>query len=228
MTGSILIKKNMFFKTRSFIVALTIFSGIFNACNQKTDKTGAFETKTVRLPVSVQDSLILSLDKSPMDQSYFPEDYPKQKMVTPNMANPVARVIYSRPQKKGRIIFADSASSENAIQVYGREWRLGANEATEIEFFKPVTINNKKILPGRYIIYCIPYADKWKLIINENLYSWGLHIDKSKDLLEVDLPVIKNNVQIEYFTMLFVNSTYGCDLVMAWGDIKVVLPIGFG
>lgn len=159
--------------------------------------------------------------------SYFPEDYPKQKMINPDIANPVARVIYSRPQKKGRIIFADSLNSENAIQVYGREWRLGANEATEIEFFKPVTINSKKILPGRYILYCIPYADKWKLIINGNLYSWGLHIDKSKDLLEADLPVIKNNVQIEYFTLLFQNSTYGCDLVMAWGDIKVILPIKF-
>ncbi len=218
----------MFFKPGFFIVALMVFSGIFYACKQKKFNTGTVDIKTVRLPVSVQDSMILSLDKSPMDMSYFPEDYPKQKMLTPDMANPVARVIYSRPQKKGRIIFADSASNENAIQVYGREWRLGANEATEIEFFKPVTINNKKILPGRYIIYCIPFADKWKLIINENLYSWGLHIDKSKDLLEVDLPVIKNNVQIEYFTMLFLNSTYGCDLVMAWGDIKVVLPIGFG
>lgn len=218
----------MFFKPGFFIVALMVFSGIFYACKQKKFNTGTVDIKTVRLPVSVQDSMILSLDKSPMDMSYFPEDYPKQKMLTPDMANPVARVIYSRPQKKGRIIFADSASNENAIQVYGREWRLGANEATEIEFFKPVTINNKKILPGRYIIYCIPFADKWKLIINENLYSWGLHIDKSKDLLEVDLPVIKNNVQIEYFTMLFLNSTYGCELVMAWGDIKVVLPIGFG
>jgi hypothetical protein len=218
----------MFFKPGFFIVALMVFSGIFYACKQKRFNTGTVDIKTVRLPVSVQDSMILSLDKSPMDMSYFPEDYPKQKMLTPDMANPVARVIYSRPQKKGRIIFADSASSENAIQVYGREWRLGANEATEVEFFKPVTINNKKVLPGRYIIYCIPFADKWKLIVNENLYSWGLHIDKSKDLLEVDLPVIKNNVQIEYFTMLFINSTDGCDLVMAWGDIKVILPIGFG
>ena len=130
-------------------------------------------------------------------------------------------------KKKGRIIFADSSADENVIQFYGQEWRLGANEATEIEFFKPVIIDKQKILPGRYIIYCIPYPDKWKLIINGNLYSWGLHIDKAKDLAEIDLPVLKNNVQIEYFTMQFQNSTYGCELVMAWGDIKVVLPISF-
>jgi hypothetical protein len=207
------------------IAVLMVASGLFFACKQKQGNT--VSTETMRLPVSVHDSSILSLDKSPMDISYFPDDYPKQKMVTPNMADPVARVIYSRPQKKGRIIFADSSAGENVIQFYGQEWRLGANEATEIEFFKQVNINKQKILPGRYIIYCIPYPDKWKLIINGNLYSWGLHIDKAKDLAEIDLPVLKNNVQIEYFTMLFQNSTYGCELVMAWGDIKVVLPINF-
>jgi len=217
----------MFFKPGYFIIALMFCSGAFHACKQKTGNLDTVEFKTVKLPVSIQDSMNLSLDKSPMDMSYFPEDYPKQKMITPNIENPVARVIYSRPQKKGRTIFADSLHSENAIQVYGREWRLGANEATEIEFFKPVIINSKKIMPGRYTLYCIPYADQWKLIISENLYCWGLQFDKSKDLLEVNLPVIKNTGQVEYFTILFQKSTDGCDLVMAWGDIKVILPIQF-
>lgn len=217
----------MILKPGFTIAALLIVSGLFCACSQHESSKATVETKTMRLPVSVQDSAVLSLDKSPMDMSYFPVDYPQQKMATPTMADPVARVIYSRPQKKGRMIFADSSSGENVIQFYGHEWRLGANEATEIEFFKSVTINKQKILPGRYIIYCIPYPNKWKLIINENLYSWGLHIDKSKDLSEIEVPVIKNNVQIEYFSMLFQHAAYGCNLVMAWGDIKVVLPINF-
>jgi hypothetical protein len=217
----------MLSKTGSSIVTFLFALVLFSSCNQKTGNNSAPETQTMRLPVSVHDSSILSLDKSPMDISYFPEDYPKQKMITPNMASPVARVIYSRPQKKGRVIFADSSVTENVIQYYGQDWRLGANEATEIEFFKPVTINGNKIAAGRYIIYCIPYPDKWKLIISQNLYSWGLHIDKTRDLVEMEVPVLKNNVQIEYFTMLFQNSTYGCDLVMAWGDIKAVLPINF-
>jgi hypothetical protein len=199
----------------------------FNACQQKKANTVTVESETMRIPVSAKDSNILSVDKSPMDMSYFPDNYPQQKMITPSMANPVARVIYSRPQKNGRIIFADSAITQNFIQHYGHDWRLGANEATEIEFFKPVSINGKNLAMGRYIIYCIPYPDKWKIIFNENLYSWGLHIDKTKVIAEIELPVIKNDVEIEYFTMLFQNSTYGCDLVMAWGDIKVVMPVNF-
>lgn len=217
----------MHLKTKLSIAVFAMLPVLFSACNQKTDDKPTAETKILRIPVSVNDSLLLSIDKSPMDMSYFPVEYPKQKMATPNMANPVARVIYSRPQKNGRIIFADSSITENVIQHYGQDWRLGANEATEIEFFKDVTINSKKISAGRYILYCIPFADKWKIIINQNGYSWGLHIDKTKDLAQIDIPVIKNNVQVEYFTMLFQTSTYGCNLVMSWGDVKAVLPINF-
>lgn len=216
----------MFLKNGLPIVFFLISVLVFTACRQQMN-TVPDDIKTMRIPVSVNDSLILSIDRSPMDMSYFPEDYPKQKMMTPDMANPVARVIFSRPKKSGRIIFGDSSISENPIQRYGQVWRLGANEATEIEFFKPVSINGKKLMPGRYIIYCIPYPDRWKIVINENLYSWGLHIDKTKDLADMEVPVIKNNIEIEYFTLLFQNSTYGCDLIMAWGDIKVVLPINF-
>jgi len=214
-------------KPKSLIAVFAIIVLLFSACTQRPDSKAAGETKLLRIPVSVNDSLLLSIDKSPMDMVYYPEDYPKQKMVTPNMENPVARIIYSRPQKNGRIIFADSSVTENVVQHYGQDWRLGANEASEIEFFKPVSINGKKIAAGRYIIYCIPYPDKWKVVINGNLYSWGLHIDKNKDIAEMEIPVIKNNVQIEYFTMLFQKSTYGCDLVMAWDNVKAVLPINF-
>lgn len=217
----------MLLKTKLSIAVFAMMPVLFSGCAQKADNKPAGVTKILRIPVSVNDSLLLSIDKSPMDMSYYPEDYPKQKMLTPNIANPVARVIYSRPQKNGRIVFADSSVTENVIQHYGQDWRLGANEATEIEFFKEVSINGKKIAPGRYIIYCIPYADKWRLILNQNLYSWGLHIDKSKDIAEIEIPTLKNNVQIEYFTMLFQKSTYGCELVMSWGDVKAVLPIGF-
>lgn len=216
----------MLAKKRFLIVALLFSLGLMNACEQKT-KTEPVETNNMRIPVSVNDSITLSIDKSPMDMIYFPEDYPKQKMMTPNLDNPVARVIYGRPQKNGRIIFGDSSVSQNVIQQYGQEWRLGANEATEIEFFKPVSINGKTLAPGRYIMYCIPYPDKWKIIFNENLYSWGLHIDKTKDIAEIELTVFKNNIVIEYFTMVFQKSPTGCELVMLWGDMKVVLPVNF-
>ncbi|MBK9532218.1 MAG: DUF2911 domain-containing protein [Chitinophagaceae bacterium] len=216
----------MLIKKGSLLTGIFFCCCFFMSCRQQADNT-VNEDIPRRIPVSVKDSILLSIDKSPMDMIYFPENYPAQKMTDPALANPVARVIYSRPQKKGRPLFTDSSAAVNAIQRYGHEWRLGANEATEIEFFKPVTINGKVIAPGRYIMYCIPYPDTWKIILNTNLYSWGLHIDKTKTWLKWMSRSLKNDIEIEYFTMLFQNSTYGCDLVMAWGDTKVVLPVNF-
>jgi len=160
------------------------------------------------------------IDKSPMDMSYYPNGYPVSKIQDKPTDPLVARVIYSRPQKNGRTIFGD-------LLEYGKVWRLGANEATEIEFFKPVTINGKKIAKGRYIIYCIPYEDRWNIVFNTNLFSWGLHPDTTKDIASTEIPAVKTDKVIEYFTMVFQQSPTGANLIMVWDNVKAVLPISF-
>ncbi len=57
---------------------------------------------------------------------------------------------------------------------------LGANEATEIEFFRDVVIDQQKVEKGRYVLYFIPYEDKWTLVLNNDLFTWGLKIDSTK------------------------------------------------
>ena len=79
-----------------------------------------------------------ALDKSPMDMSYYPANYPLLKIQDKVTEPLVMRLVYSRPQLNGRKIFGE-------LQEFGTVWRLGANEATEIEFFKEVKVNNKKI-----------------------------------------------------------------------------------
>ena len=158
--------------------------------------------------------------------SYYPVNYPTQLMSGNDSTGLVARVIYSRPQKNGRTIFGKDAPPKS-VQQYGSYWRLGANEATEIEFFKTVTIGGQKISKGRYIIYCIPYEDKWTVIFNTNLFDWGLHPDVKKDIARVDIPATKTGRPIEFFTMVFQQSSAGADLIMAWDSVKAVLPISF-
>jgi len=165
-----------------------------------------------------------AVDQSPMDVSYCPADYPQNKMKGVNNNGPVARVIYSRPHKKGRLIFADNPQS---LCPYGKPWRLGANEATEIELFRPVLIGGKNILAGRYILYCIPHADKWDIIFNSNLNSWGLEIDPTKDIFKTELPVQKQSEVVEDFTVIFQDSPEGADLLMTWDDVKVLMPLTF-
>ena len=161
------------------------------------------------------------IDKSPMDMSYFPPGYPVLKIQDKITGPLVARVIFSRPQKNGRVIFGE-------LLEYGKVWRLGANEATEIEFFKDVKINNSKIKKGRYTLYSIPYADKWTLIINKETDTWGsFKYDSKKDVLRVDVPVQKQPEITEEFVMIFDKTPIGADLIIIWDDIKLNLPIIF-
>lgn len=161
------------------------------------------------------------MDKSPMDMSYYPSGYPVLKIQDKITEPLVARVIYSRPQKNGRVIFGE-------LLEYGKVWRMGANEATEIEFYRDVKINNKKIKKGRYTMYAIPYADKWTIIINKENDTWGsFKYDEKKDLLRFDVPVQKQTEITEEFVMAFEKSVTGAGLIIAWDDVRINLPIVF-
>lgn len=160
------------------------------------------------------------VDISPMDMTYFPEDYPVEKMTGKTNKLPYARVIYSRPHRQGRKIFG-------GLLKYGEPWRLGANEATEIELFQPATIQNKRINKGRYILYCIPQERKWTIIFNSNLFTWGLKPDPSKDLFKFDIPVNTSINTLEYFTMEFQKDVGGANLLMAWENEVARLPFQF-
>lgn len=162
-----------------------------------------------------------AMDKSPMDMSYCPAGYPVLK-IQDKITDPlVARVIYSRPQKNGRVIFGQ-------LVEYGKVWRLGANEATEIDFYQTVRINGKKVKKGRYTLYCIPYADKWTLIINNETDTWGsFKYDEKKDHLRVDIPVQKQTDILDAFVMAFEKTSTGSNLLIVWDDIKISLPITF-
>lgn len=196
---------------------------IFSCSSENKQPAASSEIKPAAIEVANPYAVI---DKSPMDISYYPVNYPAQLMSKNDSATLTARVIYSRPHKMARNIFGAEAPPKN-IQQYGAYWRLGANEATEIEFFKPVSINGQKVKPGRYIIYCIPYPEKWIIVLNSNLFSFGLHQDTAKDIMKFEIPVEKTTRNIEYFTMAFQKSAAGADLLMTWGDVKAALPLAF-
>lgn len=198
---------------------------ILFSCKTKVEHAGNKVSTIVDTLISKEKiNPYTTYDKSPLDISYYPSSYPVLKMNGTDSGNLACRVIYSRPQKKGRMIFGNT---ENCLCIYGREWRLGANEATEIEFFKQVNINGQAVNKGRYVIYCIPFPDKWTIVFNSNLFTWGLHMDRSKDILQTDIPVTTQNPALEDFTMIFEDSPSGAGLIMAWDNVKAVLPISF-
>jgi hypothetical protein len=173
------------------------------------------------LHVLSQDSLWPPIDNSPMDMSYFPVNYPLLKINKAADAPLVMRVIYSRPQKKDREVFG-------GLLEYGQVWRLGANEATEIEFFRDVKIEGNKVKKGKYSMYAIPYENKWTIILNKETDTWGAFAyDSKKDILRVDVKTEKNSGPAEVFSMVFSKTGTGANLMMTWDNVKTFLPISF-
>lgn len=168
-----------------------------------------------------QTSALPAVDKSPMDMSYYPANYPVQKIQDKITEPLAARVIYSRPQKAGRPIFGGLVKN-------GDLWRLGANEATEIEFYKNVRIGGKKINKGRYTLYAITSDNYWTIIINKDTDTWGaFKYDAKKDVARATASLQKTDAVIESLAMGFEKTTGGFNLVIGWENVKATLPITF-
>ena len=94
-------------------------------------------------------------DKSPVDIAYLPDNFAHDRKFAPERNLPssaVIKVIYGRPQMKGREVFG-------SLVPYGEVWRTGANEAAEITIFQDVKIGGKKLKAGSYAMFSIPNKD---------------------------------------------------------------------
>lgn len=157
---------------------------------------------------SGQSQKFAGLQKSPTDITYAKTDRSNK---------PDIKVIYSRPQKKGREIFG-------SLVKYNKVWRTGADEATEIKFFKDVKLGQTSIPAGTYSLFTIPNENEWVIIINSDLDSWGAYsYDKSKDIARFTVPVSKGD-SVEAFSIAFKKNDKGYTMAMGWDQTRVEVP----
>lgn len=83
---------------------------------------------------------------------------------------------YCRPGVKGRTIWG-------GLVPYGKVWRTGANEATEIHFTTDVKLNGNPVPAGIYSVFTIPSEKEWTVIINKEYGMNGLNYNESEDFL---------------------------------------------
>ncbi len=143
----------------------------------------------------------------------------KSPMNSASLATPkgYARIVYSQPMLRGREMFGDQVP-------FGKVWRLGANETTELFLTAEAQMGGKTLPAGAYSVFAIPEADKWTLIFNRDLGQWGAYnYDAGKDVLRVDVPVSRGEETFEAFTAYFDEGT----LNLAWGTTRVVVPVVF-
>jgi hypothetical protein len=133
-------------------------------------------------------------------------------------------VTYSRPYKKGRLIFGEAA--QNALVPFGSAWRLGANAATEITFNKDIIFAGKAIKSGSYRMYAIPAEKAWQVILNSGLGKSGAEEpDRSLDVLNVEVESKSLSTETEQFTIDLEDK--GTEIIMRfiWDRTEIVIPI---
>lgn len=164
---------------------------------------------TICLAFNVQGQNFNDLDVSPMDTASFPTSY--------RNSDKSIRVIYSRPQLKGREL--------SALTPEGKVWRTGANEATEITLYEDFSLGETEVKAGTYTLYTIPGEESWTVIINSATNVWGAYgYNKDLDVARVDVPVQKLKSPVEVLSMVFQEADKGAHLHIAWGHVHIAVP----
>jgi hypothetical protein len=159
------------------------------------------------------------IDKSPMDKSYFPDNFAHDRE---GGDKAIIRVTYSRPQKKDREVFG-------GIVSYNEVWRTGANEATEIKLFRDVKFGGKKLKAGSYSLFSIPGETAWIIIFNSDLDYWGAYSYKEEnDVLRITVQPRENEEIIEAFSIQFEDKMGGSAVMyLAWDKTIVEVPFEY-
>lgn len=133
-------------------------------------------------------------------------------------------VDYSRPYKKGRLIFGPE--SEGALQPYGQYWRAGANAATKITFNQEVDFGGQAVPAGSYSLYAIPGEENWTISLNSEYDRGGASPpDEANDVIRIDVPSESYDEVQEQFLIDFEEQGPVTYLVLRWDQTKVSIPI---
>jgi len=133
-------------------------------------------------------------------------------------------VTYSRPYKKGRIIFG---AGDDALQTYGQYWRFGANRATKITINQPVTIMGNTLETGSYALYALPGEKSWVIGFNGQFDRWGATPpDYDHDIFRIEIVPEIVSQPVEQLTIVFEElSTNEVNMIGMWDTIKLTIPL---
>ena len=125
------------------------------------------------------------------------------------------KIVYSQPSARGRQIMG-------GLVPYGEVWRTGANEATTIEFDKPVKIEGKDLAAGKYALFSIPGENEWTIIFNKDIKQWGAFKYKQEDdVLRVPVKPTKTSAPVETFTITVGKD----DIQLKWENTAVAFKV---
>mgnify|MGYP006274490159 CR=1 FL=1 len=173
--------------------------------------------------------VVLLLIAFPLLRKYTKSHSPEDQALYEG-SNMRVTVDYCQPSKKGRLIFGTEKAE--ALVPYGKPWRTGANEATEIEFDQDVIFGGKPVDSGRYRLYTIPGEENWEVVLNSELGEWGINFDGTitaeaeNNVLSIEVPSVNSMNETEMFTIQFEEiMDNNAVMVMKWDKTTVNVPI---
>jgi len=176
-----------------------------------------------RLPINLNPAFMAGDDSSPMDLAAYPNSSRFRNFQKPedfDASAPKIRIIYSRPQMRGREIFG-------GLLKYGEMWRMGANQTTAVTFFEDVMIGDTKVSKGKYGIFAVPNEKSWDFIIHKNVQSWG-HAghDEKDNVVTISAPTAKTPSTLEALSITYQEKGDGMvDIIVGWEDTMARLPV---
>jgi hypothetical protein len=172
----------------------------------------------MKLLVSVL-AVLATILPSAAQELKLPAPSPTQTL-SQDVSTSKIEIVYSRPSKKGRVIFGD-------VVPFNEVWRTGANAATKITFGEDVSIGGKEIKAGAYSLYSNPGKTQWEIIINKNTGNWGTNgYATSDDVARVTVPVISLPKSVETFTISIGDITFSsCTIDIMWENTMVSIPV---
>jgi len=123
-------------------------------------------------------------------------------------------VDYSRPQKRGRVIFGD-------VVPWNTVWRTGANAATQFSTSADLVIGGTTVPAGKYTLWTLPTQSGWKVIFNKQTGQWGTEYNQAQDLARVDAKVETLPTPVEQLVIAFEPGA----LTVSWDKTKISVPV---
>lgn len=123
------------------------------------------------------------------------------------------KVTYGRPALRGRDVLA--------LAKPGMVWRLGMNEATEIQSAGDLTVGGKTLKAGKYSLWAKKTDAAWVLAFHPQTGVWGQPELTSGYVAEVPLAVGKAAQSADLLTISVADNKGQAALKIHWGTTEL-------
>lgn len=131
-------------------------------------------------------------------------------------------VEYSRPSKKGRVIFGD-------LVAYDQVWRTGANAATKITFSDDVNFGGVDVKKGSYAMLSKPGKKTWTFMLyphNSTNFGSYLESDVQPTMITTESILMPKEINVESMMIGFDNlTTTSGDFYLLWDNVYIPIAI---